>query len=113
MPILKGLRQESLLSQRRARGKKFPSTQTRKLRAESKWKMGLLTIWEGLSRDRIPYHLSLLAHEVVRQQATKDADIITIQTDVRPTYNLRRIYGTRGFGCGRLHSVGYEMVIWG
>lgn len=41
MPILKGLSQEPLLSQRRAWGKKFPSTQTRKLRPESKWKNGV------------------------------------------------------------------------
>lgn len=75
--------------------------------------MVLLTIWEGLSWDQVPHHISLLAYEVVRQQATKDADIITIRTDVRPTYNLRCIYGTRGFGCRKLHSVGYEMVIWG
>lgn len=75
--------------------------------------MVLLTIWEGLSGDQIPHHSSFLAYEVVRQQATKDADIITTRTDVWPTYNLRRIYGTWGFGCGKLHSVGYEMVIWG
>lgn len=59
---------------------------TRKLRPKSKWKMVLLTIWEGLRRDQISHHASLPAYKVVRQQATKDADIITIQTDVRMAY---------------------------
>lgn len=86
--------------------------QRRKLNPRSKWKMVLLTIWEGLSWDQIPHHASLLAYKVVRQQATKDADI-TIQTDVRPTYTLRRICSTRGFGCRQLHSVGWEMAFWG
>lgn len=98
---------------RRALAERNPlPPQIRKLNPRSKWKMVLLTIWEGLSQDQIPHHASLLAYKVVRHQATKDADL-TIQTDVRPTYNLRRICSTRGFGCRQLHSVGWEMVIWG
>ena len=77
----------------------------------SKWKAVLLTIVEGLSQDQIPHHASLPVYKVVGQQATKDADGITIETDVWPTYNLRRIGSSaRGFGCGKLHTVGYEMV---
>lgn len=85
--------------------------QTRKLRARSRWKTVLLTILEGLSQDQILHHASLPAYG--QQQATKDADTITIKTDVWPTYSLSRIRSTRGFGCGKLHSVEYEMVISG
>lgn len=93
-------------------GKKFPSSTNKKTQMPgSKWKAVWLTIVKGLSQDRIPHHASLPVYRVVGQQATKDADRITIETDVWPTYNLRRIGSSaRGFGCGKLHTVGYEMV---
>lgn len=75
----------------------------------SEWKMALPTISEGPSHDQIPHHVSLQAYKVGTQQATEGADIIAIPTDVWPTYNLRRICSARGFGCGKLHSVEYEM----
>ena len=111
MPLPKGLSQKPLLSLRRAWGKKFPSSANKKTETPgSKWNTVLLTISEGLSQDQIPHRASLPAYEAVGQQATKEADIITIETDVWPTYNLRCIGSTRGFGCGKLHTAEYEMV---
>lgn len=72
MLTLKGLSQEPLLSQRRARGKEIPCHPNEKTETEAKWKMVLLTLWEG---PKMPHHISLPAYEAARQQATKDADL--------------------------------------
>lgn len=73
----------------------------------------LATGWEEWSWKQTPHHISLLAYEVGRRQATNSADRETTQTHVGPTYDLRHVYGTRGLGCWKFHSAEYEMVISG
>lgn len=51
----------------------------------------------------------LPVYRVVGQQATKDADGITTETDVWPTVSDDRQQRS-GFEGGKLHTVGYEMV---